>query len=541
MSITSVGDIVALGARRTPDRVAIKVRGTAGVTYGDLDRRTNRLANGLLGSGLEPGDRIGAWMEDRTQYPELYLAAAKAGLVVVPINARYRPREASYCLQDSRARALVWTEGLVEPVCDVDHLDPDMLLLSTDGAGPARTRHFEELIAGASDARPQTRAPDDLLVLAYTSGTTGDPKGAMLTHRSVLAICRINTMAYGLPAYSVGAITGSLSFPAVMPAHVLSHLYVGGTAIIMGRWDPEILVDTVEREAVTFTYLATPTMPDFVAYARTAPERWQSLQCVLHSSSRATPEQREELCEVIGTRFIEGWGMTENSGGLMTATTRADLIAPPAGVDVHASVGRPVMETLVEVVDAEGAPLPHDGSTVGELVFRGPALMRGYWRREKATAAALQDGWLHTGDLGAIDPHGYVFVTERRTDLIVTGGMNVYPSEVERFIMQLPGVHECVVVGAPHERWGQTVVAVIIGQSQTSEQEVIEACRRDLASYKKPTRVMFVEDVPRTPSLKVKRAELRDLAAGIAGVDRDAVPRGASEERLAAPRSEQEL
>ena len=512
MSFETVGDLVALGARRSPERVALKMRDGEGVTYLELDRRTDRLANALLGSGLAPGDRVGAWMEDRLEYCELYLALAKAGLVVVPINARYRPGEAAYCLEDSGARALVWTDGLSGLVEELGP-DPSLLLLSIDGSGPAGTRALGELEASGAEGRPSPPQPDVLLVLAYTSGTTGPPKGAMLTHRTVLSICRLNTMSYRLPAYSVAAITGTLSFPAMMPAHVLSHLYVGGTAIIMGRWDPEILVDTIERERVTFTYLATPTMHAFAEYARGVPERWMTLESVLHSSSRATPEQRAELCDVIGDRYVEGWGMTENSGGLMAATTRRDISSPPPGVDIHASAGRAVIEMAIDVIDEDGRPLPHDGSTLGELIYTGPAVTTGYWNRPDATAEALRAGWFHSGDLGSIDEQGYVYVTERRTDLIVSGGMNVYPNEVERCIMMLPGVHECIVVGTPHERWGQTVVAVIIGATDVTEAQVIEHCRRELASYKKPTRVLFVDDVPRTPSLKVKRAELREQVA----------------------------
>lgn len=514
MTITTVGDLVTLAAARSPERIALKNRHDgAAVTYGELERRTNRLANALLGEGLTPGDRVGAWMEDRFEYPELYIAVAKAGLVVVPINAQYRPAEAAHCLNDSGARALVWSDGLSEMVERLDRRPDDLLLVSTDGSGPGSTRRYDSLLARGADTRPPAPHSDDLLVVAYTSGTTGLPKGAMLTHRSVLAICRVNAMAYRLPTYSVAAITGTLSFPAVIPSHVLSHMYVGGTSVIMGRWDPESLVDTIERERVTFTYLPTPVMHDFADYARTVPTGWASLESVLHSASRATPEQRGELIDVIGSRFVEGWGMTENSGGLMTATTRADIDCPPMGIDVHASAGRAVVETVIDVRDQDGNSLPQDGQTLGELVFRGPAVMSGYWQRPEATEATLRGGWMHTGDVGTIDERGYVYVTERRTDLIVSGGINVYPSEVERCIMQLPGVPECVVVGAPHERWGQTVVAVVIGSTNVHEADIVDHCRRQLASFKKPTRVLFVNDVPRTASLKVKRAELRALVA----------------------------
>lgn len=517
LTLSVVGDLVELAARRAPRTTALKLRDGAGLTYAELQEQTNRLANALLGSGLEAGDRVGAWMEDRVQYPVVYVALAKAGLVVVPINTRYRAAEAAHCLKDSGARGLIFTDGVTAIVEELTDMLEGMLLVSNDGSGPVGTRRLDDLLLAGADTMPPRPDPASPVVLAYTSGTTGNPKGAILTHRSVLAISRMNTISYRLPPYSVGAITGTLSFPAMMPAQVLSHFYVSGTAILMGAWDPERLVDTIERERATFTYLATPMMRDFATYAATVPERWASLISVLHSSALATPEQREELCDVIGGRYVEGWGMTENSGGLMTATTPTDLTDPPPGVDFYSTAGRPAIETVIEVLDPAGRPLPHDGATLGELVYQSAAAMSGYWNQPEATEATLRGGWLHSGDLGMIDEHGYVYVTERRTDLIVSGGMNVYPSEVERVIMEIPGVRECIVVGSPHERWGQTPVAVIIGPAQdVTEELVIAHCRDGLASYKKPTRVVFVDDVPRTPSLKVKRAELREQIAALA-------------------------
>jgi acyl-CoA synthetase (AMP-forming)/AMP-acid ligase II len=509
----SVGDLVDIGALRSPTRVAVKDRRGGVLRYDQLSSASNRLANGLLAAGMSRGDRLAVWMEDGPDYPLVYLAAAKAGIVVVPINALYRPAEAEYQLEDAGARGLVWSAGLAPRVDELGASATDLLLVSSDGSGPAGTRALQTLVADGADFRPAAPAPDDLLVLAYTSGTTGHPKAAMITHRTALAIARLNTISYRLPAFSVAAITGTLSFPAMVPAHVLSHLYVGGTSIIMGRWDPEALVDTIERERVTFTYLPSPTIRDFTAYAAACRPRWASLESVLHSASRATPEQRAELCDVIGDRFVEGWGMTENSGGLMTATTRADISSPPPGIDIHASVGRAVVEMVVDVRSEDGRSVPRDGESIGELVFRGPAVTAGYWNKPAETASGLRGGWFHSGDLGSIDESGYVYVTERRSDLIVSGGMNVYPGEVERVIMRLAGVRECVVVGAPHERWGQTVVAVVVGSTSVTEQEVLEACRAELASYKKPTRVLFMDDVPRTASLKIRRPAVRDLVA----------------------------
>jgi acyl-CoA synthetase (AMP-forming)/AMP-acid ligase II len=508
----TVGTLVQLGAARSPARIAVCTPHGNGRTYAELDERTDRLANALLGSGLTPGDRIAAWMEDCVEYIELYAAAAKAGLVMVPINARLRAGEAAFPLEDSGARALVWTTGLDEEVGELGDLDPGILRVCVgEGAGQA-SRSFEELLAAGKPGAPAPPSPEAIYIIGYTSGTTGRPKGAILTHASVLALARLNAHSYRLPLFSVAALTGSMSFVATVPSHIISHFYVGGTLVLMGRWDAESLIDTVAAHRVTFTYIPSPTIPDFIEVAARDRAPWSSLESILHSGSRASPEKLKALCEVVGGRFVEGLGMTENSGGLITATTRQDIVGVSDANDVFSSVGRAVAESAVRVLDENGAPIALDGSSIGELAIRSPALMAGYWNLPEATAAALKDGWYMTGDLAAIDPAGYVYIAERRTDLIISGGMNVYPSEIEEHIATLPGVLECAVVGLPHERWGQTVVAAVVArqEAEITAEEVIEHCRQGLASYKKPTTVVFLAELPRTTSLKVKRSAVRD-------------------------------
>jgi acyl-CoA synthetase (AMP-forming)/AMP-acid ligase II len=510
----TVGDLVELGARRSPDRAALKVRDGRQITYAELDQRSNRLANALLGSGLERGDRVAAWMTDRIEYVELYLAVAKAGMVMVPINAMLRAKEAAHPLADSGARALFCSTGTAGSPEELPGLSELQLLAAVgDEEPPGSWRYEEDLVALGSPRRPAPPDPDSPYVIGYTSGTTGAPKGAVLTHRSVLAIARLNALSYRLPLFSVAAATGSMSFVATVPAHYVSHLYVGGTVVMMGRWDVESLLATVAAERVTFTYLPAPTIPQFTDLGRADPGSWATLTSILHSASRADPAKLRELCEVVGGRFVEGLGMTENSGGLVTATTSEDVEGETEARDLFASTGRAVAESAVALVGPEGEPLPHDGETVGELAIRTPALMSGYWNRPEETERVLRDGWYRTGDLASIDPAGYVYVADRRTDLIVSGGINVYPTEVEDVIRAIPGVEDCAVVGLPHERWGQTVVAAVTlnGSEQLDAAAVIEHCRGELASFKKPTEVAFVEELPRTTSLKVRRSAVRDM------------------------------
>jgi fatty-acyl-CoA synthase len=506
----TIGEALAMSVERTPERVAIKLRdGGDQRTYAQLHERTTRLANALLDSGLQRGDRIAAWMEDGIEYVELYLAAAKAGLVVAPINARFVAPEAAYQLADAEAAALVWTAGLDDRVAGLGDELAGLRTIRVGGRGAAAA-DFEELIDGGANARLSPPHPGDLYILGYTSGTTGRPKGAMLSHRAVLSLGRQNALSFRLSGHVVWGLTGSMSFVAVVPAHVLCCIALGGTLVMMGHYDVPALLEAIERERVTFTYVPSPLLAAFAAAVRERPASIRSLHSVLHSASRAAPAQLRDVFDAVGDRLVEGWGMTEHSGGLATATTPDDYLDLDGPRDVFASAGRSAAGVAVRLVDGDGRFLAHDGETIGELVISSPSLMSGYWKQPKATEAVLRDGWYHTGDLGTIDADGYVVIAERRTDLIVSGGMNVYPSEVEQCIAAMPGVAEVAVVGLPHERWGQTVVAAVVAADTVTEADVVAHCREGLASFKKPSRVVFVDALPRTAGMKVARAVLRE-------------------------------
>ena len=514
----AVGDLVTIGARRHPHRVALRDRSGRERTYAELDERTTRLANSLLGVGLAPGDRVSAWMGDVFEHVEVYLAAAKAGLVVAPINARLAAPEAAHQIEDAGSRLLVWTSDLDSRVSQMDQLGViDGLVRVCVGVSlAAAAEDYEVFLSKGSSMPPDSEVdPSGVLILGYTSGTTGRPKGAMLTHRGVVAIAAQNARSFRLAAYPEWILTGSMSFVSVMPSHVMSAFRIGGTVTIMGRWDADDLVDAVRRNRGTFAYVPSPLLHDVTAAISRDPSTLDSVTSVLHSASRADPEHLAALHDVIGTRLVEGWGMTEHSGGLATATTESDYFVARRGARIFGSVGRSVVDAEVRVVDDRGDRLPHDGQSIGELIVKSPALMKGYWRRPDATAEVLRDGWYHTGDLGCITEEGYVSISERRTDLIVSGGANVYPSEVERCIGELSEVREVAVVGAPHPRWGQSVVAVVVltHAGALSESAVIDHCRRQMAGFKKPSRVLFVDDLPRTTSLKVARGELREVVA----------------------------
>lgn len=507
-----IGDMLALGAVREPGRALFTLRGAESRTYGQVNLRANAIANGLLSLGVSRGDRIAVWAEDSVAYMETYMAAARAGFVVVPVNTRFTGSEARFIIEDSDAQVLLIGDDRAALAEETFEPKEFSSVVALGSERPLDAISFDDLAAGQSTDPPPRPAEEDLFMIAYTSGTTGFPKGAMLTHRSVKNLARMNAMSYHLPLYSVAAYTGSMSFPATVCAFGMSHLYVNGTVHLMGKWDPGIALDTVIKEHANFMYVPTPGIEDFCDELRTRPEALDHLTTVLHSASKASSARLRMLAEAVGDRLVEGWGMTEISGGIVTATTRSDFTGSCRARDLFASVGRATVDAAIEVVDVHRNPLPHDGVTEGELAVRSASLMAGYWRRPEATADAIADGWYFTGDIGSIDEAGYVYVSDRRTDLIVSGGMNVYPSEVEAVIAEMPEVAAVAVVGVPHERYGQTVAAAIVlkqGRELTSE-SVIAHCRSRLASFKKPTVVRFASELPTTVSLKIRRSAVRE-------------------------------
>jgi len=511
-----VGHLVHRLARQAPARPVLVGADGRSLTRAQLDERTSRLANAFLGAGLAPGDRVAVWMEDVPETVEVYLAAAKASLVGVPIGRLLAAPEAAYVLTDVGARALVTSQGLAERVAPAlaatDHELDVLVALGEPGAD--RTARYEDFLAAGTPDLPTARQPadDQDVLVGYTSGTTGFPKGALIRERALREILAISATARRLHLYGTGLMTASLSFPAILPADIFTHLFIGGTIHLTNGWDVERVLSTVERIRATYMYLPSPVMLEFAEAATARPDAIASLRTIMHSGSKAPPDKVAAVCAATGGRYVEIWGMMENSGGPVTATTEADLTGDAA--DIFASVGRPVPACEVRVLDPAGRPLPPGPDNVGELVLASPALFSGYWNNEKATADAVRDGWYRSGDLGWTDAAGYVYLVDRRSDLIVSGGANVYPSEIERVIAAHPGVVEVAVVGVPHPRWGRRPVAVVVPRPGTaiSEAEIVALCRSQLARFKAPDRVLFTAEIAHNASHKLLRKKVQEWA-----------------------------
>jgi len=347
-------------------------------------------------------------------------------------------------------------------------------------------------------------------VIAYTSGTTGRPKGAVVTGSTGVTAMRAGGWIARLPLFCSRLFTANMSFVASALAGIFPVLYVRGSVGVLADADVDEVVALTEQRGLSCIGLPSPWAARFIELVEQRPDRVRSICSVVHGGSRLKPAEAEQLARLLGDRFILSWGMTENCGLPLAATSPGDWDAGDARV--FASVGRAVPGSALRVVDEGGAQLARDGQAVGELLLQSSTLFDGYFRCPEATDAAFLDGWFRTGDMGAIGDDGLVTLVDRRTDLIVSGGMNISPSEVESVLAEMPGIDQVVVVGVPHDRWGRTPVAVIVpaGPRAPTEAEVIAYCREHLAGYKKPTRVLFVDALPRNASGKVGRQAVAD-------------------------------
>jgi fatty-acyl-CoA synthase len=494
-----LGEVVRRQARHRPERTAY-VMGPRRVSYRELNATANRLAHALAALGVGHGDRVATLAENRVEYPAIYFAVAKLGAIHVPLNFRWRAGEVRYALAQSEASVLLHADshrGIVDAV------RPDLPALrhvvSLDRDLPA-------LLARASDAEPP--APPELderdpHVMLYTSGTTGDPKGALLSHRTYVLQAMQTQTTTGLGEDDVGLCMFPM-FHMGGWAMPLGYWVNGGSVVIMERADPGEILRTIPRERVTYLYL----IPTLYAGVLDLPEFERTDLSSLRALGSGTSVMTEAQVRTIVERFQNPnlfimYGQTE--AGPVASLRPRDVLRKPT------SVGRPVLNVDVRLVDGEDRDVPA-GST-GEIVCRSEFNMLGYWRLPDATAAAFRGGWLHTGDLAALDEDGFLHVAGRVKEMIKCGGENVFPAEVERCLLEHPGIAEAAVFGLPDPHWGEIVAVAIVRRdgAALTENDVVEHVRARLAGYKRPRAVRFVDALPRTASTRqVQKTLLRE-------------------------------
>lgn len=500
----TMGGLLLSSVRRHAVLPAVKDSRRA-FTYSELGDWAARLANVLRARGIEEGDHVAVLAEDSAEGLAAYLGVWLAGATVVHVNARLAAAEVQYVLEDSEAKAVLHTTGLAALVAELSGLD-DLAFVSDLDDDISAT--FGAALASASPSPPVIRtASDDRAVLGYTSGTSGRPKGAVASHGGVALCSCLAPYIYRIPRHSRLAYTGSLSFIGSVWGQVFPHLYVGGMVRMLGRYDIDSWFAAIREDAANFTYLPTPLIPDFISRIEGEPDLLGELVTVFHAGSLAPRPHVERLIEVIGERYVETYGSTEMIGSA-TATTPEMFTRGCQAADIFSSGGLPVpsAEVWIEAEDGSRAAV----GVEGEVVVDSDSAFDGYWNDPDKTAEALRGGGFHSGDVGYFDEAGFLYISGRHSELIVSGGMNVYPAEVERAILSDPGVRDVAVFGVPHPRWGEGVAAAVVPEAGAplDADQVIAICRRQLASYKKPTRILFLDELPVNAGKKVDKNQL---------------------------------
>jgi fatty-acyl-CoA synthase len=496
-----IGRLLSNSARRDPHKVAL-VFESEQRTYRDLDRRSDQLAFALGQRGVGRGDRVALVLHNGLELVEALFACAKLGAVSVPVNFRLVAEEIAYILEDSAAAGVLSGAGLSEVAAEAAAgVQAVRLHLATTGIAGA-----EDYEAALRDAPPQPLvAPrdDDVAMLLYTSGTTGRPKGAMLTHRSVVLttlswIAEMQASARdvwlsGQPLFHIGGINGLLPF-----------VTLGATAVITPStgFDAQHMLDLLERHAVTMCIFVPTQWDQICKHPNTADVDLGRLRVAMWSASPAKRDTLERLSQTFPeAAIVSAYGQTEMAG----ATT---LLKGDDALRKMGSVGRPMLGIDLRIMDDDGSEV--EPGEVGEVVYQGPTIMAGYHARPEATAEAFAGGWFHSGDLARLDDEGYLWLVDRKKDLIVSGGENVYPAEIERVLREHPAVADVAVVGVAHPRWGETPLAFIVAAGEVVMDDLREHCRRRLASYKKPSDYVVVDELPRNAAGKVLKRLLRD-------------------------------
>ncbi len=514
------------GVDRDPDGVALRYFDGA-VTRRELDETTDALAAGLLANGFAPGDRLAVYLQNVPQFVMAMVAAWKAGGVMVSINPMSRTRELGYLLADSGATVLLCLDTLYGEVARDVVPGTDVRLVLTTSGLDLQTRDDPRLFTGVTRQRhegttdllefvgqhrgetppPVSSAPDDVAFLTYTSGTTGVPKGAMNTHRNVVFTAQVyrdwvhagrDGSIFGIaPLFHITGLIG----------HVAVSMLVPQTLVLAYRFEPQVVLDAFVEHRPAFTIGAITAFSALLNAPGFSKEAFESFTSIYSGGAAISPAAERGFLEATGRQVHNAYGLTETTSP-MTVTP----FGSPSPVDPTSgalSVGVPAPNTVVRIQDDDGRDLPL--GEVGEIVAEGPQVVAGYWGKPEETAAGLPGGALRSGDVGFMDPQGWVFIVDRKKDMINASGYKVWPREVEDVLAEHPAVRESAVVGVPDERRGETVKAFVSlrpGASVTPE-ELIAHCRERMAAYKYPRSVVLLEELPKTVTGKILRRELR--------------------------------
>jgi long-chain acyl-CoA synthetase len=515
MGEATIDAILSTHAQRTPDRPAITLDGRT-LTYRQMDRRVDRLAHGLADLGVKPGDRVAFLGRNQIEHFEIVFAVARLGGITVGMNWRLSAAELAAQFSDcSPVVVFASPEAMATTRAARDLAQTDLKLVVFN----AEDEGYEALIGQAPDhPRDPASRPDDICMICYTSGTTGQAKGVAFTHASLHAVLAPAGEAWRFDADSVSLVCMPTFHTAGLCWGLLA-LFHGGRDVVVSEFDAGHIVDLMRAEGVTNAVLAPIMLEQIIADLERRAVALPDLRAVVYGAAPITEPVLRRAVSHLDAELIQGYGLTEVNGTISILTGPDHVLEGPTRHRLK-SAGQAVPWGAIRVVDPEtGHDLPP--GEVGEVWGKSPGLMTGYWQRPKETAETITpDGWLRTGDAGYLDADGYLFLTDRIKDMIVSGGENVYPIEIEHVLAAHPAVDAVAVIGVPDSRWGEAVKAVVVARAghQATADELIAWARARLASYKCPKSLDFVEAMPRNASGKILKRTLRE--AYWAGHDR---------------------
>jgi acyl-CoA synthetase (AMP-forming)/AMP-acid ligase II len=500
-----MGDLSRLNAIRYPAKAALTM-GAARLTYKELDARSNQLSRALIARGVKPGDRVALLAFNRLDYAVVTQAVAKCGAILVPMNFRLAPAEIRTILEDCEPKILFAEPGFQPALAEaMNGTKPEVIYLPDPDPAPVGTPTLESLCEGQPDTQPQVEvAQESPCVIMYTSGTTGAPKGVLVSHETYFRMYLATAVEASLRHDDVYLMAVPMFHAAGLNMMLHQALFMGASGVIhRGPFEPDVILRTIQDYRITFAILVPTTVGILAFHPNAGAYDLSSLDKIFYGSMPITPRILDQALKVFpNVAFTQLYGSTES--GMLGVLRWAD----------HGrwsqTTGRQALLSEMRIVGDDGQPVPVGG--VGEVVGAKRTMgMIGYWRNEKATAETIRDGWIYTGDLARVEPEGFFTLVDRRKDLIISGGENIYPKEVENVLADHPAVREVAVFGLAHELYGESVCAAVSlfpGQAAGAD-ELIAFCRGKIAGYKIPRRVEIVSALPRNASDKVQKGVLK--------------------------------
>lgn len=498
-------EVLRYWARWQPTRVAVHCDGVE-LTWAELDQRTDELAAGLASTGVGKGDAVAILTRNCLEFVETLFATLKVGGIVAPLNTRWTGKELAYPIRDSSAKVIVTEQKFFDQMAVLTELVPGVRVYSRDGG--LGVAHLDELRTPSGVAPAVELESDCTAFLAYSSGTTGFPKGALVSHYGVIAAGIAKVIPNGLTPDDRLLVTNPLVYTSGVLTKFMETGFMSGSAsYLVSDFDAESTLDHIEQHRIT-NLSSVPVIIERMLASPTFPERdLSSIKRIWVGGAPVSPTLLDE-CSSHGITLIQAYGLTEISGACVL-TLHPDETRSRAGF-----AGRAMLFHEAKITRADGSTA--DAGEVGQVVLKGPAVMKGYLNLPEASAQSLVDGWLMTGDLGFMDANGYIKIVDRRTDLIISGGMNIYPAEIERALSSLQDVEEMAVIGVSDPKWGNVPLLVVPDTAAVNPEELRELCRSELADYKRPrAMVSFGGPLPRTLSDKIEKSALRQRFAAL--------------------------